>query len=393
MKPFDFWLLLWPATLIFFITLLLTFRATKSPIVALLSGLLKSGIFIFYFSWIFDGTYTFLDDWSYLAGGQDLLAEQVGLTNLHQHWEYVTAVGGGSHFLYYLYNSYAQRLFGYFYFSPVALNVVLTVLVAYAGSRLASIEFKLSRNQLRLLYLFLLFHPDILAWSNVMNGKDIFVLLLHVLMLFSVSLFYRNRSWHALLLGIPVVLVLFFLRFYVPLLFMLALMFSILASSTISFRIRLRFLIIGAVLTAAVTAFLGADRIASSLTQIIENFVDPAYGFARTILTPIPFGTESAYAFLDFPALFHWLMMPAVVLGMLKIYRLKNPFSLFFISYFFVFIFLYSVFGELQGPRHRVQLDFAFAIFQFFGLMKIFRSLKKSMKHRTSSNQEPEVLR
>lgn len=382
MSSYDLDLLLWPAMLILFVTLVVTFHATRLPIISLISTLVKVGIFVVYFALVFNGTYTFIDDWTYLEGGSKLAEDGVGITNLHQNWEYALMIGGGDHFIYYLYNAYAQRLFGNYYFSPVTINIVLTVMIAYVGSRLAVNEFKFTSNQARYLYLFLLFHPDILAWSNVMNGKDILVLLLHVLILFVASLFFCNKMRSAFLLGIPVVLILLFLRFYVPLLFVLALLLSILVGRNLSIRNRLRFLIAGALGMVGAATWIGVDGITYVNTQLRENLVHPLYGFVRMILTPIPFNTEPAYSFLDVPALLHWLMIPLVVVGVFTIYRLKTPFSAFFIAYFFIFIFVYSVFGELQGPRHRVQLDFAFAVFQFSGLLVVIRSLSRSMVSR-----------
>jgi hypothetical protein len=382
MSPFDIHLLIFPASVIFLVTLIVTFHLLKWPAIALISATVKSIVFLFYFGVVFDGTFTFSDDLTYLDGGRSLLTADVGLTNLAQNWEYALEVGRGDHFLYYLFNTYALRLFSDGYFAPVALNIVLTIFVAYIGAVLASREFNLSRSTTKLFYLFLLFHPDIFVWSNIMNGKDILVLLLHILMLHSVSLFFRRELWQALAIGVPVVLILFFLRFYVPLLILTALLLSILASPRVTFRVRMRLLFAGSSLMLLVLAWLGGDGIGYALSKIGENFVNPIYGFIRMMLTPIPFRTETAYAFLDLPAIFHWLMMPFVALGILKIYRFLTPFSLFFIGYFLLFVGLYSVFGELQGPRHRVQLDFAFALFQFLGLIMIVRSLRRSLIQR-----------
>lgn len=44
-----------------------------------------------------------------------------------------------------------------------------------------------------------------------------------------------------------------------------------------------------------------------------------------------------------------------------------------FIAYLLVFVGLYAVFGELQWPRHRVQLDYAGAILQFIGVMAVLK--------------------
>ncbi len=95
------------------------------------------------------------------------------------------------------------------------------------------------------------------------------------------------------------------------------------------------------------------------------------------LLTPIPFNTQEAYNFLNIPALFHWLSMPFILNGIFYIYRVKTGFSRFFIIYLSLFMLLYGVYEELQGPRHRVQLDYAFALLQFFGFYLFFMMPKR----------------
>lgn len=377
MRPFDLDILLWPAGAIFVLSLLVTFRVTRNPAAAILAALLKSGIFLVYFGGLFDGTFTFFDDWSYLSGGKELLARDVGVSSLSDDWDFVLMTGRGNHFVYYLYNTYAFRVFGEGYFAPVAANILLTVLIAFIGTRLAVREFGLSKPLSKWFYLFVLFHPDILAWSNIMNGKDVLVLLLHVLLLMSVSLLYERRLRDAVLLAVPVVLVLFFLRFYVPLLFMLVLVTGMLSMGRI--RGRFGYLLLSGIFAVLAIVWIGTSSVRNALNaqyviQAIQgDFVNPVYGFVRMMLTPIPFHTEPSYAFLNIPALIHWLLMPFVFLGILRLTRTHTPFIRFFLLYLLVFMGLYAVFGELQGPRHRVQLDYAWAVLQFLGVMVAMR--------------------
>ena len=373
MKAFALDILLWPASAIFVFTLFVTLWATRSPLGAMTAAFLKTGIFLVYFGWLFDGTFTFLDDWGYLEGGFRLLAADVGVTNLADNWESLLLVGGGPHFVYYLYNAYAFQIFGEGYYAPVACNNLLTPLIAYLGARLALREFGLTPRQGRCFYFFLLFHPDILAWSTIMNGKDILVLLSHVVLLLSVSLLYRKRLRVALLLGLPTVFVLFFLRYYVPVLFAAALVAGAILAHRIRIGPRIRYLLLGGIVAGFLFVRLGESEIPGGILQVQEHFVNPLYGFVRFILTPIPFHTAPAYAFLNIPALIHWLLMPFVVAGFVHVFGMRGFFARFFLFYLLVFIGLYAVFGELQGPRHRVQLDYAWATLQFLGLMLMFR--------------------
>ena len=101
-------------------------------------------------------------------------------------------------------------------------------------------------------------------------------------------------------------------------------------------------------------------------------------GHPPSSLPPIPLNTTEATAYLDLPAAIHWLLIPFAVFGGYKIYQLKTPFSRFFLVYFMTFVGLYSMFGELQGPRHRVQLDFALAVFQFAGVLALVRDSRRA---------------
>lgn len=384
MTAFELDVLLWPACFIFLLSLVISFKVTKMLAMSIFVALVKSGVFLAYFGILFDGTFTFLDDWRYLEGGEKLLYEGINLFNLADDWELILSIGGGNHVLYYLYNAYAFKLFGVGYFAPVACNILLTIFIAYFGSRLAVIEFGFSKRQGKWFYLFLLFQPDIFAWSNIMNGKDILVLLLHLFLLQVVAWIYRRQIFYALLVGMPVVMILFFLRFYVPVLFVIAFLLSVVLGKREHVVSYIFYLMLAAILSGLIFSWVGQGGFQYAFNSIQENFVNPFYGFVRMLLTPVPFHTESAYAFLNIPALFHWLLMPFVILGLNNLIKQRGFFVRFFIVYIFVFIGLFSVYGELQGPRHRVQLEYVFAILQFIGLMVFVKSIRFSFRKRRS---------
>jgi hypothetical protein len=371
MRPFDLDLLIFPAATIFVATLVLSLFFTRDFLASLLLSLLKSAIFAVYFGLMFDGTYTSFDDWHYLAGGKELLLNGVGLQNLAQNWDEVTQVAGGSHFVYYLYNAYAIQAFGDAYFAPVALNVVLTTVIAIFGTALARVEFGINQRQSTWLYALLLMHPDVLAWSSVFNGKDILVLLAHVLLLLAISLLFRGRLLTALLLALPTALMLEFLRFYVLPLFTLALASSVLLSNV---RFPIKYCLMWACIAAAL--FPVATSTFSpgiNIGWLQGSFPNPVSGFVRTLLTPIPFNTEVSYGFLNAPALIHWILMPFVALGLVRVWRIRTLFSRVFLAYLLVFVCFYSLTEELQGPRHRVQLCYALALLQFIGVLSAQR--------------------
>ena len=104
MSPFEFDTLILPSLFIFFITLSVTFLFTKWPALSILVAL-KSGIFIGYFGFLFDGTFTFSDDWTYLKGGKYLNSKDIGFSNLDENWQSALNLAGGNHFIYYFQNA------------------------------------------------------------------------------------------------------------------------------------------------------------------------------------------------------------------------------------------------------------------------------------------------
>jgi hypothetical protein len=376
MTPFPLDVLVVPAAAIFLVTLLVSLRVTRSAAIAISLGFIKAGVFCWYFGTVFDGTYTFIDDWTYFERGVLLLREDVRISNLVDNWQLVLMLGGGDHFVYYLYNTYAFRLFGAYYFAPVALNILLTVPIAYLGARLAHKELNLSARTSAGLYVFLLLHPDILTWSSLINGKDVLVLLLHIVLLYAVALYLRGRLRRALFVGLPAVLILFFLRFYVPLLFAIALIASVMIRRRLTWRM-IGYVFLSLMLVAGFALWIGTSTFSYAADLMRQHFVNPAFGFIRMALTPVPFNTEDAFSFLNIPAALHWMLFPFFLAGAHRVWRMHTPFSKFFMAYVAVFMGLYAVFGELQGPRHRVQLDFAWAVFQYIGVLGFLRWMQR----------------
>lgn len=387
MDPFSFELLILPTIIIFVFTLFFSLKFNIKPGISILAAILKASVYFVYFYFFFDGTFTMLDDWTYIEGGQKLLDRGVTFTNLFINWEYALMIGGGQHFLYYLINTYAFMFFGEGYYAPVALNIIITVFIAYIGAKLAKKEFFLSNKSSRIFYLFLLLHPDIFAWSNVYNGKDLVTLFFHVTLLASFSLFYKKKIFLAFAIGATSMYILFFLRFYVPLMFVSAFLVSLFIQKNIRFSTLLKYLSVALIILYLIADRGGVFRIDYALDFISEDFVNPVFGLIRAMLTPIPFNTDLSYSFLNISALIHWLLFPALLVGLIRLYRLRvnNKFITFFLCYLFLFIALYAITGELQGPRHRIQLDFGIAILQFTGLSYLLKVPTFLRKSRTSN--------
>lgn len=367
MQPsFDLSLLLLPTLAIVVVTGAASWFATRSLLLTFLLPTAKAALYLLYFGVVFDGSFTFLDDWTYLERGSDLGAQGVTWLNFLDNLDVLVAIGQGEHFLYYLYNATAIQWFGNGYYAPVALNIMLTGGIALLGSRLAVAEGFVPPHIRPAFFAWLMLHPDILSWSTVCNGKDVLVLLMHVVLLSAVSDYFARRRWRAGVQAGLAVLTLFFLRHYVPLLFGAAFAATALWSGKGWSRIATA--ITALLLFAGVIAVIGPDTLLFALDLLRADLVNPVVGLPKFLLTPIPFGTDAAYAFLNPAATLHWIMLPVLFIGLAQVVARHTPFTRVFVAYLLVFAALYAIYGELQGPRHRVQLDFAIALLQFVGV-------------------------
>ncbi len=385
MNPFELDLLILPALFIFCVIFTVVIYTLKNYYAAFIAAFLKTSIYLIYFGWIFDGSFTFLDDWSYLDGGQILCNANIGIFNIFEEWDLVASVGRGNHVSYYLYNCYAFGFFGYGYYAPVAINIILTVFVALFGMKIVRKEFKLPYSTSGLFFLFLLFHPDITAWSVIINGKDVLVLTLHVVTLYGISCFFDKHYRTAFLAISMSIAILLFTRFYVPLVFLVAFILLIVTEKKRYLKKNIQLSIIGGVLTFSAFLYFTPDLFTDIFARIKESYSEPIYGIVRFLLTPIPFNTEPAYSFLNIPASLHWLLLPFMLIGINVVFKNKTPFARYFIFYFILFTLLYAFYAELQGPRHRVQMDFAIALFQFLGLLQVFGRRSNSATAYSSS--------
>jgi hypothetical protein len=390
MHTFGLNLLALPAAMIFLVTSLVSLAATRAPVLSLIAATIKSLIFLIYFAYFFDGTYSFIDDMTYLRQGAIFANRGIGLTTLAHDWIFVLAVAG-SHFVFQIFNTYAIYIFGNNYFSPVVLTILLTPPTAWLGAKLAAREFSFTDERRTLFYFYFLLFPNTLVWSSLVNGKDTLVLLLHVVLLYSVSLMFRERVARGLTIAVAASLVLFSLRFYVPLMFGAALVVTLLLE--VRGRRRGRMIVFSSGLLLVLLAALGSTQLVWIIGRLREDLVNPFYGFVRFLLTPIPLHTDYNYEFLDLPATFHWLLLPMSVLGLVAAVKQNTRFSRFFLLYFFAFVGLYSIYGELQEPRHRLQLDYAWAIFQFFGWYVLARNSWNPMRATADRDSEASISR
>jgi hypothetical protein len=120
---------------------------------------------------------------------------------------------------------------------------------------------------------------------------------------------------------------------------------------------------------------LGTRGLADTFNLLLQDFENPIDGFFRYLLTPIPFSTTEHYAFLDWPQVLYWALVPFLVYSVYRVWRRGTLTARFIVIYFLLMVALYTMFAALQGPRHRYQLDGLIVLFQFLGFVSVFRQL------------------
>ena len=363
----------YPTLLIFSITIVTSFLITRWPVFSILAGTFKASLYYLYCGVFFKSIHIFNDARIYLEGGIDLFHFGIFRADFSDTILYAGAIAGGNHFGYFLYNTLAFHIFNIGHYAPIAFNILLTLLIGWLGALLAKREFGFSLKQGKILFAILIFHPDILTWSTIANLKDIIALLINILLLFSVSLFFKEYYFKAIVLALSVSFISLFIRFYIPALFTIALILSTIPLRLI--KIKPIPIIIISFLALLLYSRLGGQY-EFVMQQLGKDFVNPFYGFIRFLLTPIPFNVDPDLLILNFPAIFHWLFAPFIYFGIKKTMKIKTPFMRFFLFYFFIFILLYAIYGELQGPRHRLQIIYAWTLLDFIGVFSVFHLTK-----------------
>lgn len=370
-QPFELGVLLLPAITLYLGLLVLGYAGSKSLTVALLVATVKTALFAVYFGYFFDGTYTSVDDEYYLNTGQQillLLSGDMRDISIDQ----LRAIVGGAHYVYNLLNTLSFYFFGEYYFSPIVLNILISALTAVLAVTIARQQQLMAPAYLPFFFLFFCLHPEILSWSTVFNGKDILVLLMNVLLVYSVSLFILHRKIAALLAASIAVFVLYSLRFYVPLMFGLSFLIYLILDMKLDLKKVLNF---GFAVGLFLLFVVPWDFLSYSFEIYRNSFINPITGAVHFMLTPRPFFTDSIHGFLDLASLFNWFFFPLFLVGFYLGWKSKHSFIYFLIAYFAVFVLFYGGFYDLNGPRHRLQLLFVVSAFQFIGIQWLFRQI------------------
>ena len=344
-------------------------------LLACLLAAIKITIPLIYFSVYFDGTWTFLDDWTYFRTGRSLLVAGHNPENILFRKDGLIALGsaaGSQHFLYYWWNMVTFRLFGVHYYSPVFMNVCLTFIAGIYLFRTAE-KLGMSKRYCQWLLIFFLLNWDVLSWSSVANVKDLSVMTLTSFSLYHFMEFgVLGRKDYSRFFSLVLALIAFFtlgfIRFYVPVLMISSFGLWLWLHRTGTTRL----VITGLILLFAVYVMSRYGAIAGD-SELTKSPVGIASGLVRFMLTPRPWGIEAQYAFLSIAAVMHWLFLVPVI-SSARAFWFMSIQHRFIVIYVVIACLFYTIVPELQGPRGRVQLGCLWAWLQFHCLVSLYRS-------------------
>lgn len=371
MHPFPLGDLALPTFFILMSGLVIAYAFTRHVAVSFATAVLKAGLFLLYFGWLFDGSYTFDDDMRYLRIGEQLADNGIGLLSIISHYRYIVSTVTGSNIAYYVYNATAVMLFGHGYYAPVAINVVLTFLGAGLLMKTARAGLGMSRRVGIGLFVLVALSPDILAWSTIPNFKDTLVATATAAGVYAVALADQRRVVRAVAVALAAAFVLSLTRLYVPL--MLAAAFGITLFLSRRGRRNPWLWLLAAAALLVVVRHMGHGSLMGAVHSLRANMVNPVVGVIRFMVTPIPFHTAPGYGFMDLPQMVYWALLPFMFYGMVCVWRRGTMTARFMLIYFALIVLLYGSFSTLQGARHRVQIDGLVVIFQYYGLLALFR--------------------
>ena len=340
---------------------LLVRRILGAPL-ALAVASVRAAVPLAYFAWLQNGTWRFSDDLEHLSRAGALARHGWGpLSVLRDGLPELVVVSGGGHILYSWYNLLAFSIFGPHYYAPVLLNVLATFVAArYLVELMPESEYS-DRYRAGAAAFFLL-HWDVVVWSSLVNLKDTLVLTGTVIALCGVLRLWRRptfltAAWVAGLLAL-----MSFLRFYVPLLILLASVAWVLVGGGLR-RSR------PVVLAAGVVLVLFLPW--AELGQYATLGAAPK-GMLRFLLSPQPWSVDPQYSFLIVPSVLHWLLFGPAIAAAVLLWR-SRPSARLPLLYLASAAALYSLIPLAQGPRHRVQTVFVLAWLQYHALWVLAR--------------------
>lgn len=335
------------------------------PLKAIMVVLFKFSLPVIYFAFFFNGSWTFVDDFEYLRLGRELISQGYEpLTALisSEGRETLRSLAGGTHILYIWWNSLAENLFGSYYYSPVFLNIFLTFICGFVFSEILKLlDFNCKYR--RQFLVFFLLQWDILAWSSIINQKDIMVMTLTMSALFFALRMVKKKSFVDLCCLLLICYISLWLRRYVPIL----LFISILIWLTLITKGRNRILLISSLAIIAAIFYSSFSSSFGFLSSVgFSGIVRAPFNIFRMSVTPQPWSIVDHKLFLLPVSIFHCVFYIPMIIGLIGLWKTSKEISLIII-YLAVGLIAFgaSDLDLLQGPRHRIQFTFAIAIAQF----------------------------
>lgn len=323
--------------------------------IALPVAAIKALVPLVYFAFFFDGSWTLIDDVTYQLHGEELRLHYGPLSALWQEEGRAKLIelSEGRHFLYAWWNLLAQSLFGEHYYAAVFLNVLLTFFIGLVLFALLG-ELGFGEGYRRGALVFFLLHWDVLAWSSLVNLKDVLVMALIVPTVYFLVVARRQLRPMPLLGAATGLFLLTWVRYYIPFFLVGAFVIWILVEGRFRWKYLYAFLAGGAILMLP-------------LDWSALQYVQPGQiglGLVRAPLTPQPWSIEDEYSFLMLPSVLHWMLFVPMVIGAMALWA-RGGGTRFVVVFLVLTMLFYAVVPELQGPRHRVQLTFIIAWMQF----------------------------
>jgi hypothetical protein len=361
--PFNFSEVWLSAVTILIFGIYINRKIFKSITWVFIVALIKSLIFLIYFVIYFDGTYTSgFDDHYYLSKGVSLINELRDTP--FNEINYFDAAEG-LHFIYVCISAFAQYTLGEGYYALVAINII----ISFFCGRVVFLIIYLQHGNKSVAKLFttsFIFYPDLIAYSSVFAGKDVLVLLAHLLIIYSFLKVSLGDFRTGYMIGAITLLSTVFLRFYVPIIFL----------SLIIFRMNKLKLILISIPSIFFLWHLGIinnliDLFKEGVENIVQNntkFIYLPYDVLHFWLTPRPFYEDPIVKFTFIANIFNWCIFPVFIYGFYLALRSDDKFVKFLCYYFLVFSIFYGLVDYLNGPRHRLQLIFAIIYFIWIGL-------------------------
>ncbi len=330
--------------------------------IALVIVILKVAIPLVYFNLSSFDRWTLLDDQTYFAWGAAFLAWGYGPISLFTHpLGLATAVyiAGGESIGYYWWNLLAVSVFGVNYFAPVMLNVGTTFMAGFFFVRILRVM-GFSTRYAKIALVFYLLHWETISWSSFVNVKDNLVLMLTLMAWFFMVRIIRKFTVQDLLGFIVPCMVIFYIRFYVPMLILI----SVCLFHVLSMKRRGWIAILPIAIVVLAFAYLSPYF---NLSDLI-HYLSPSQilvGAIRFPLTPQPWSIDPAYSYLFLASVLHWLFFIPATFSFFRLWRssIQNRAIL---MYLVVVTFFYAIApAEVMGPRERVQINYIYIWLQF----------------------------